>query len=193
MSSTSSSPARTAHSVNRERCRDQRPVMGRLLLNRESSWFESKLTFRGVRCARLDVRVGVGKHEDVFARRSENGEEPKSSHSHNLSRTVCGLMCRPDAIEEEPVREVARFQDRLLRVRLTTMGERGGWRPVRRGACPCATVPVRCDGPASNWLKTRTERAAQPLLTSCDHELVFEGCPRISGVAGHRRLRAYRT
>jgi len=50
----------------------------------------------------LDVRVGVDNHEQVFERRHENGDELTSLQQHSLSRTFCWLMCRRDAIEEEP-------------------------------------------------------------------------------------------
>lgn len=49
----------------------------------------------------LDVRVGVDNHEDVFTRQYQE-DQSESSHKHHLSRTFCWLMCRRDAIEEEP-------------------------------------------------------------------------------------------
>jgi hypothetical protein len=48
----------------------------------------------------LDVRVGVDNHEHVFTPQYENSHELQSSHG--LSRTFCWLMCRREAIEEEP-------------------------------------------------------------------------------------------
>jgi hypothetical protein len=49
----------------------------------------------------LDVHVGVDNHEQVFTPQYEN-DTAQRMHKHNLSRTFCWLMCRREAIEEEP-------------------------------------------------------------------------------------------